>query len=288
MKVLILGATGLLGNTLYRYLSLKKNINVYGTYRDHFKIKIFKKKVKKKNFIYLKNVNNNISKIIKQNNPDFVINCLGAIKQKKIKTSEMLSINSTLPRKLSRLAKIFNFQLLQISTDCVFSGTKGNYSENDRPNAKDIYGRSKFLGEVFGQNCFTIRTSIIGHEINTRYSLLEWFLNKRGQKVSGYKNSFFNGFTTLELSKIIYNYFIKKKFNFKKNLMNISSKRISKYALLKIINKVYDSKITVIPEVKTRVDRTLNNKRFLNKFNYKFPGWKIIIKELNKFNDKTT
>lgn len=288
MRVLILGSTGMLGSTMFRYLAKQTGIDVLGTFRNpkkkNFLIK-YCRKISNTNFFVLKKLHfKKIEKIIQNTEPDFVINCLGAIKQKKIKNSEMLKINSLLPKKLFKLCGLLDFKLIHISTDCVFSGARGNYDENDRADAMDIYGRSKFLGEFFGHNCITIRTSIIGHELNTRHSLLEWFLGNRSKKIFGYKNAFFNGFTTLELSRIIYKYFIMKNINFKKNLVHISSKKISKYDLLQIIKKIYNSKITIIPECETKIDRTLNNKFFVNKSNYKFPGWGRIISDMKSFN----
>lgn len=288
MKVLILGSTGMLGSTIFRYLANKRSIDVLGTYRNRKKKNLlikYCKKISNENFFLLKNLHfKKIEKLIKITKPDFVINCLGAIKQKKIENSEIFKINALFPKTLFKLSEYLGFKLIHISTDCVFSGDKGNYVENDKADAKDIYGKSKFLGEVIGPNCITIRTSIIGPELNSQDSLLEWFLSKRKSKVFGYKNAFFNGFTTLELSKIIYKYFVMNLTNFKKGcLVHVSSKKISKYNLLKLINATYNCKTIIIPEYKTKINRTLNDKFFKNKFKYKFLGWSKIIKEMKSF-----
>jgi len=278
----------MLGSTIFRYLAKKSFINVLGTYRNSKKKNLllnYCKKISNKNFFILKDLNfKKVNKLIKSTEPDIIINCLGAIKQKKIKNSEIFKTNALFPKILSKLSKYLGFKLIHISTDCVFSGNKGNYVENDKADAKDIYGKSKFLGEVIGQNCITIRTSIIGPELNSKDSLLEWFLSKRNSKVYGYKNTFFNGFTTLELSKIIYKYFVMSSINFNTGcLVHVSSKKISKYNLLRLINKTYNCKTIIIPEYKTKIDRTLNNKFFKNKFKYKFLGWSKIIKEMKNF-----
>ena len=278
----------MLGSTIFRYLTKKKNLAVFGTYRSEKKknllIKYFKK-ISNQNFFLLKDLHfKKIEKLIKIIKPDLVINCLGAIKQKKAENSEILKTNALFPKTLFKLSQSLGFKLIQISTDCVFSGDKGNYLENDKADAEDIYGKSKFLGEVIGHNCITIRTSIIGPELNSKDSLLEWFLSKKGSKVFGYKNAYFNGFTTLELSKIIYKYFVLSPTTFKTGLLlHVSSKKISKYNLLKLINATYNCKTIIIPEYKTKIDRTLSNKFFKKKFNYKFLGWSKIIKEMKNF-----
>ena len=153
-------------------------------------------------------------------------------------------MNSYLPKILANASKIYKFSFVHISTDCVFDGKKGGYTEKNIPNAYDIYGHSKFIGENY-ENSITIRTSIFGHEKKTKFGLLEWFLNAK-RKVKGYKNFFFTGLTTLELSKIIYNHILRSK-KIKKGLFHIGGKKISKLNLLREINKQYKKKILIIP-----------------------------------------
>jgi dTDP-4-dehydrorhamnose reductase len=136
--------------------------------------------------------------------PEVVINCVGVIKQ--LPTSKdvvkTLSINSIFPHQLASLSEKAGFRLITISTDCVFAGSKGNYTENDPADALDLYGRSKQLGEVVGARCLTLRTSIIGREIGTSHSLIEWFLSQTGT-VNGYVNAIYSGFPTVILAEIL-------------------------------------------------------------------------------------
>jgi dTDP-4-dehydrorhamnose reductase len=283
-KVLILGASGMLGSVLFFYLSSKKNLNIYGTARDTKPFsnlkKIFKKKII---YLDLKSLTN-IEKIILQIKPDFIINCTGVIKQKinLVKTKDIYFVNSIVPKFLSSIAKKNNYDFLQISTDCVFSGSKGRYKESDVPDAYDLYSVSKLLGEVKCKNSGTIRTSIIGHELRTRFSLLEWFLSQTN-KVNGFENVFFSGFTTLELSKLIYRYFIMKKY-FINKIYHLSSMRISKYRLLCIIKNVFNMNIKILKKKTFFLDRSLNSALFKKNNNLKLTfKWNKMIKEMKKF-----
>jgi len=233
--VLIIGSSGMLGNTLTSYLSFKKELNVFGIQRLKSSTK---KNIK---LIYLKKFSSQkILETIKKIKPKYVINCAGIINHKiKNNIEEVFFMNSYLPKILSHASKIYKFCFVHISTDCVFNGKKGGYNEKNIPNANDIYGLSKLIGET-NVNSITIRTSIFGHEKKTKFGLLEWFLNAK-KKVKGYKNFFFTGLTTLELSKIIYEYILKSK-KIKKGLFHVGGKKISKLNLLKEIKKQYKKK----------------------------------------------
>src|SRR5581483_8348081 len=136
--------------------------------------------------------------------PDAVINCIGIVKQRAEANDPIpsLEINARFPHRLAQLCRATGSRLIHISTDCVFSGKKGMYTEQDQSDAEDLYGRSKFLGEVGEPPALTLRTSIIGREIESRYGLVEWFLGSRG-RVRGFTGAIYSGFTTLEFSKII-------------------------------------------------------------------------------------
>ena len=201
-KIFILGASGMLGHTVFLNFLNNKKFTTFGTVR---KKNIFKLKRINKNIIYLnlknfKKLEISISKI----KPDFIINCAGVIKQKinSNKNKDIYLINSVLPNFINSISNKYNFKFIQISTDCVFNGKKGKYNEKDKKNATDIYGLSKRIGEVDSENCITLRSSIIGHELNSPKSLLEWFLSQR-LEIFGYKNAFFSGLTTTEMSRIL-------------------------------------------------------------------------------------
>lgn len=284
MKILILGSSGMLGSTLIKYFSTKK-VEVFGTYRNQIKKKEFFKikNLKRENFIAFDLIKNNkVVPIIDNIKPDFVINALGLIKQKKkISKQKMYLVNSKFPKLLGRLALKKNFKLLHISTDCVFSGKKGMYNETDKTDAKDDYGKSKARGEIINKNSLTIRTSIIGHEISSKDSLLEKFISK---KISvGYENVYFSGFTTLELSKIIFRFFLNKNIYKIDKVIHIASNRISKFDLLNIIKKKYKININLKRDSNIYLDRSLDSSLFNKSRQFKPKSWNKMIKEMYEF-----
>jgi dTDP-4-dehydrorhamnose reductase len=285
IKILILGSTGLLGSTLLKYFSKKNNFECYGAIRkklDTIKLKNIKN-VKLYKINYKKK--RDIIKVFNQIKPDLIINCIGIIKQltKKNKTSEIIRVNSFLPH---YLAEIVNLQkkirLIHFSTDCVFSGIKGNYKETDLPDASDIYGRSKLLGELSCSSTLTLRTSIIGHELQTKHSLLNWFLNQK-KSVKGYKNAIFSGLTTLEIAKVLDKFIIPNK-NLE-GLYHLSGKTISKYDLLNLIKKVYKQNIKIYINRNIKINRSLNSNSLQQITGYKPNNWNKIIKEMFEFSN---
>lgn len=284
-KILILGANGMLGSELAFFLYKKKNLKIYLTVRKRDLIK--KLKFYKKCMVFDKiDLNNKLSinKLIKEVKPNQVINCIGIVKQnlKNKSYKDLFKINSILPRYLSHLSEKYNFRLIHFSTDCVFSGKLGNYSENHFPDANDDYGISKYLGEELLPKNLVIRTSIIGHEHGSKKSLLEWFLNQK-KKVFGFKKAIFSGFTTYEIAKILYKYILNK--NNISGLIHISSKPISKYDLLSIIKKVYKKNIKIISDEKVIVDRSLNSDKFKKITKFKPKSWEKMIKEMYIYNN---
>ncbi len=280
-KILILGANGLIGNNLTKYLT-KKKLKIYPVVRS--KKKEFLKNI---NFYHCGNLNTKKSlfkliKIIRKIKPNILINCLGVTKHKKSKNMKLL--NYQLPKLILEKNKNINFNFVMLSTDCVFDGKKGAYDENFFPNAKDEYGNSKAIADQLTiKNKFLtiLRTSTIGHEVSSKYGLLEWFLSQK-KTVYGYKNAYFSGPTTLELCKIIYKFLIKKKI-IRDGLYHVSGPKISKYNLLKLIKKVYGKNILVKPNYKLKIDRSLKSNKFKNITKYKKLSWIKMIKECKKF-----
>ncbi len=282
MKILILGSNGMLGSTLYKYLKYKKNIHVLGTSRESKRIR-----GQDKNIILKFDVNflKSLEKKIRTISPDIIINCIGIVKSEVIKhkSTYVYKINSKLPKFLNYISKKNNFKLIHISTDCVFSGLKKNYSEKHKPDPKDLYGKSKLNGEFSSRKNLVIRTSIIGHEINNKRGLLEWF-PKQKKDVYGYKNAYFSGLTTYEISKIIYNKILFNKKIF--GLYHISGNKISKYKLLQKIKKIYKLKLNLIKENYFIIDRSLDCSKFLKRTGYKKVNWNKMIKENKIFFQK--
>lgn len=210
--------------------------------------------------------------------PHVIVNAVGIIKQ--LPTSKnvvkTLNVNSIFPHMLLEIAEKYSSRLINISTDCVFIGKKGNYTEEDYPDAVDLYGKSKNFGEVVEGNCLTLRTSIIGRELLTAHSLVEWFLSNRGKEVKGFKNAVYTGFPTVILADILADIIIKHP-NLR-GLYHVSSEKISKYELLKLVNEEFKSEIKIIPEEDFRVDRSLDSTKFRRETGFKPMKWSEMIK----------
>lgn len=199
MKILILGVTGMLGNSMFRFLSQDSKFDVCATARNNFARSYFSKDLSDKLItnVDVENHDSLVEVFINKTKPEIVINCIGLVKQLADANDPLkaLPINSLLPHRLANLCKLANSRLIHISTDCVFSGKKGNYKESDFPDCYDLYGRSKFLGEVDYPHAITLRTSIIGHELAGNRSLINWFLSAEGQ-VKGFEKAIYSGFPT--------------------------------------------------------------------------------------------
>lgn len=283
MKVLILGASGMIGGGLFSYLNAQSDIEVYGTVRSVASINslLF---IGDKNKIY-DNVDvlnlSYLSETIKNIQPDIVINGIGIVKQQihLVDPVTLIKLNALFPHELHKICLNQKVRLLHISTDCVFNGTKGYYSDGDPADALDSYGKTKALGEL-NEGALTIRTSTIGHEIKTYHGLLEWFLSQEGV-VNGYSRAIYSGVTTIELAKIIYKYIL---FNDKLvGLYNLSSDPINKFDLLNKINKVYRKNLTILREEDTVINRSLNAEKFRQITGYLPLPWDEMLWEMKSF-----
>ena len=277
-KILILGCSGILGNTLYRTLSKDKTLKVYGTFRNK-RCKEFFKSNLINNLIELEDVNNfvELKKIIIKIEPEVVINAISVPSDQFSDFNTMLNIFSLLPKMLNVISHLYGFKLIQISSDGVFSGLKGQYKETDLPDAKDKYGKCKILGEVFDPNCLTLRTSIIGPDLYEKNGLLSWFL-KQEKSCSGFKNVIFSGFPTIIFAEIIRDFILPfKDFH---GLYHVSSNAISKYKLLTIISSIYNKEINIEAKEEPICNRSLNSNRFLSKTNYEIKNWNFMIKKM--------
>jgi dTDP-4-dehydrorhamnose reductase len=223
---------------------------------------------------------NAVRQVIDSIRPDVVINCIGVINKLEEKMGEAVTtrLNAELPHEIYRLCRPKGIRLIHISTDCVFSGKKGNYRDDDPPDAADIYGKTKSLGEVKGEGALTLRTSIIGRELNNSYGLLEWLISNKGGKVSGWTNAIFGGLPTLHLSRIIAD--IIEKHPDLSGLYNVSSDPISKYTLLVLINSAFGLNIEITPVPEPREDRSLDSTRFRKETGFTPLPWQQMIKEL--------
>jgi dTDP-4-dehydrorhamnose reductase len=280
-KIMIIGSTGMLGSQITRYFYKTKKYNIICIIRNKKKFNLLKIKNDKLNIIICNLVNiKKLEKLIKKNKPDYLINCVGMVKQIMNSSNRKLTyfLNVIIPKRLSKLALSQNFKLIHFSTDCVFSGTKGNYSEKNKPDCKDFYGITKLKGEVKSNNTINLRTSIIGHELNTKVGLLEWFMDSK-KKVYGFKKAVFSGLTTLEIAKFLDVYIIKKD-TIKSGLFHLSSKPINKFSLLKLISKIYNKNILITPETSNKCDRSLNSNKLKRIVKYKSKSWQKMLIEL--------
>lgn len=281
MKILILGATGMLGHTLFYYFSKNLEYIVYGTERNDENVdKFFSPEFVKRIIPGVDALNiESVENVIKKINPDVVINCIGIIKQLQESKDPILSIsiNSLFPHQLADICTDCKSRLIHISTDCVFDGKKGNYMDNDFADSDDLYGRTKFLGEVDYSNAVTLRTSIIGHELKGKLSLIDWFLAQEGE-VKGFDKAIYTGFPTIEFASIMDKYVIHD--SSLKGLYHVSSDPISKYELLKLVAKIYKKDIIIYSDSSIKIDRSLNSDRFRFKTGYVPLPWEKLINRM--------
>ena len=283
MRILVLGASGQLGNAVTRGLSKSEHLKVFGTIRSENLKKYFSKEIAK-NLISNANVENfdSLLSVFDQIRPDMVINCIGLVKQ--LDSSgyplQAIPINSELPHRLAMISSLVGARLIHISTDCVFSGSRGFYKETDIPDTSDLYGRTKLLGEVDYPNAITLRTSIIGHELNSSRSLIGWFLSQLGP-VKGYRKAIFSGLPTVELTCIMRDYVIPN--TNLRGLYHVSADPINKYDLLQLVAKEYKHQIDIELDDSFVIDRSLDSTRFRAATGYKPPSWIELVKEMHKF-----
>ena len=280
MKILILGGSGMLGHRLW--INLRKQHEVWVSVRgehnpfphvpefpeDHIRYRV--------DGLYFDEVTRALASI----QPDLVINCIGLIKQMGHMARDPLfsiSLNSLLPHRISLICRTAKIRMIHISTDCVFSGKRGKYTEDDISDAEDLYGRTKFLGEVHYPHCVTLRTSIIGLELKNRLGLIEWFLSRQGT-IKGFRKAIFTGFTTDELSRIILNYVIPNPDLH--GLYHVSSNPISKYDLLSCANIAFKKNLEILPDDEFFCDRRLDSSRFRQITGYQPPSWEEMIAEM--------
>jgi dTDP-4-dehydrorhamnose reductase len=249
MKILVLGITGMLGSTLFKSLSMCEQYQVIGTMRRAAGKGYFAdidESCLATNFNVLDI--DALVRVFESVDPDVVINCIGLIKQHKEASDPLvaLPINALLPHRLSALCKLSGARLIHFSTDCVFSGKRGMYAEDDLSDAEDLYGKSKFIGEVSdAPHAVTLRTSIIGHELNSNLALLDWFLSQKGM-VKGYSNAVFSGLTTVEMARVVKEYVLPAVGL--SGVYHVSVNPISKLSLLRLVAEIYKHDVDIIPD----------------------------------------
>jgi dTDP-4-dehydrorhamnose reductase len=283
MKVLVVGASGMLGNAVFRVMSEKTDWQVYGTVRSQNMKQLFRTDIAEKLLTGVDvEQNESLMQAFIRIQPDVVINCVGLIKQLAAAEVplQVISINALLPHTLAKLCELSGARLVHMGTDCVFAGDKGDYHESDQSDANDIYGRSKFLGEVAYPHAITLRTSIIGHELQSTHGLVEWFLSQK-DKCNGFTQAIFSGLPTVVLAKIIRDVVIPH--SDLTGVYHVAAQPISKYDLLNLIAEVYDKSINIEPDETLVIDRSLNADRFRLATGYVAPDWKSLIKSMHSY-----
>lgn len=273
MKLLILGGNGMAGHIITQYFKSCSTYTVFSTSRDASNSSTIQLDVRDQG---------KLEEVIDSLIPDVIINCVGILNEQASQNPiDALLVNSLLPHTLAKLMDRYGGRLIHVSTDCVFSGKKGGYVENDPHDGQTVYAKTKSLGEVIGSKHLTIRTSIVGPEIRKNgIGLMHWFMQQSGQ-IKGYTNVFWNGVTTLELAKAIHAMI-------EQNIMGLyhltAPRKISKYELLELFKMVFTKEDVIIePDETIRLDKTLKNTR--NDFQYQVPGYKGMLVELRDWLD---
>ncbi|VWX32671.1 dTDP-4-dehydrorhamnose reductase [Limnobacter sp. 130] len=283
MKILVLGITGMLGSAVFKALCESKRHQVWGSQRGrspHPKLAEFPSAGILTGLDVLDQ--DSLAQTFAKVKPDVVINCVGLIKQLDQANDPLvaLPINSLLPHRLLQLCEVAGARLVHISTDCVFSGRKGNYLETDVSDAEDLYGKSKYIGELHNSPyAITLRTSIIGHELGTSFALLEWFLAQQGS-VKGFSKAIFSGVPTCELAEIILDHVIPKPELH--GLYHVAAKPIAKLDLLQLVAQAYGLRTQINPDSSLVIDRSLCANRFQQASGYTAPEWPDLIQKMRQ------
>ncbi len=278
----MLGASGMLGNAILRVFSQQHDWAVYGTLRSpNLTLQELAPRAELLNGINADQPDSLITAFT-QSRPQVVINCVGLVKQLVGAEDplEAIPINGLLPHRLAKLCELAQARLVHISTDCVFSGSKGNYKESDLPDAADLYGRSKLIGEVNYRHAITLRTSIIGHEIGRQHGLIGWFLSQQG-RVKGYTKAIFSGLPTCELARVVRDYVIPN--TDLHGLYHVGADPISKHDLLEIVKRIYGNALQIEPDDKVKINRSLDASRFKEAAGYVAPAWSNLIEQMHEF-----
>lgn len=273
----------MLGNAMLRVLATKKDIDVVGTARNGSVRSYFQPTIADRIIagVDVENVDA-LTTVFARCKPQVVINCIGLVKQHAEAEDPLqaLPVNAMLPHRLARLCQLSGARLVHVSTDCVFNGKRGNYRETDPSDAEDLYGRSKYIGEVLHPHAVTLRTSIIGHELASAHGLIGWFLAQKS-KIKGYRRAIFSGLPTVALARLVSDTIIPRPDLF--GLFHVASEPISKFDLLGLVASEYGIEIEIEPDDTLAVDRSLNAELLRNATGYVAAGWPELVAQMCKF-----
>ncbi|EFL50815.1 NAD-dependent epimerase/dehydratase [Solidesulfovibrio fructosivorans JJ]] len=284
MRILVLGATGMLGHALTFALSRRPGLDVTGAARNPERLRgqapeAFLARLR--GGLEARDIET-VAATMDAVRADVVINAVGLIRQLPEGRQPLpcIEVNARLPHQLLELCRARGARLIHISTDCVFDGHKGSpYVEEDPPTARDVYGLSKYLGEVREAPGLTLRTSIIGHELRNRQSLLEWFLGCR-EAVSGYANVLYSGLPTSELARVVAEYVLPRPQL--TGLFQVASTPISKYELLRLVAATYGKDVDIRRDERMVEDKTLSGAKFYQATGYSAPSWPELVSAMHR------
>ncbi len=279
MRILILGGSGMLGHALLKALAPRHDVRVTLHHPlEHYRQWPLFHETNSFSGVDVR-APANLAPALIQFRPQAVVNCVGLVKQSPVAGDVLanLEINAAAPHRIAGLCRDTGARLIHVSTDCVFSGRKGMYTETDNPDAEDLYGRAKLLGEPDAPHCLTLRTSFVGRELSGKLGLLEWFLGQTGS-IKGFRRAIFSGFTTLEMSRIVE--MLLTKFPEASGLYHVSSEPIDKYSLLKLFQDHFRRPLTINGDDSLAIDRSLDSTRFRCDFHYRPPDWPAMVQEL--------
>ena len=281
MRVLVLGAGGMLGHKLCQCLGGR--FEVFGTVRgdpvDYAGYRALDA-VDVRGGIDAQRIET-VQQVLECVRPHVAINAIGTVKQRAESKEPVtaIAVNALFPHQLAQLCRPLGARVVHFSTDCVFAGSRGNYREDDLADASDLYGRSKLLGELAGPGCLTLRTSIIGRELSGTQGLVEWFLSQRGGAVKGYARARFSGLTTLVLSELVAE--LIEHHRDLEGLWHVSAESISKLDLLRIVDRVYGTGVTIDRDEALALDRSLDSSRFRARTGFRAPDWEAMIESMH-------
>ena len=281
--VLVLGTSGMLGNAMLRLFAQSDAHTVWGSARSAASLRRLPAALHERILTGVDVENtDSVARLLAQTRPDVLINCVGLVKQlaEADDPLQAIPINSLLPHRLARLCQVAGARLVHVSTDCVFSGAKGLYREDDPADAQDLYGRSKHLGEVDYPNAITLRTSIIGHELASAHGLIGWFLAQSGV-VRGFTRAVFSGLPTVELARVVRDHVLPRPQL--RGLYHVSAAPISKYELLRLVAEVYGKQIEITPDDRLVIDRSLDSTRFRQAASYEPAAWAELVRSMHAF-----
>ena len=282
MRILVFGASGMLGNAVLRVMSERRAWPIFGTVRcADPALQAIAPSAELISGVHADQPDTLLA-AMERARPDVVINCVGLVKQLSNAEDPLVAVplNTLLPHRLARMCEVAGARLVHISTDCVFSGKHGNYVESDPADSQDVYGRSKLLGEVDYPQAVTLRTSIIGHELRSARGLVEWFLSQQG-RVKGYTSAVFSGLPTCELARVIRDFVIPH--TGLRGIYHVASEPISKHDLLQIVKKIYGKALEIEPDDSVKMYRSLNATRFREATGYVAPAWPDLVARMHDF-----